>query len=1069
MSASSVDYGSIQISWNQPSGTIFRYRLLTSRWGFPVNENDGTVLIDSPAYPGSAYLHQQIVPGVMYYYGLYVLVDVADNIWVRSGVTACLAVKNFSSGDWLENCLPQFFKTLPHGGELDGPNSSPDSYLTQFLRVLGWGFDYVRTQYALLANHLNDPGHMPVDDLFSLAATLGLNLSPATDPYVVRKAVQNSMTVARERGTDTGLDNEITLHTGYSADIQPGANLMLDDDQGELLNPVYPVYSPYRAYRSGDRVLAGASPDGFSFGGHGYWYQCAVATSLGVAPPGDGTNNANWTAIRDADGTLSEITNPATGNPSTWEILTPTGTQITAVRGRGVQVPGASSGWSAWNSLRLKNTGASAETMWARSVSRTTAQGTISLNPVPLQAVSDGVPVPWVRPSETWDPAIRYSTGDLVLWQGQTFMALRASTGAEPPDLNTATPEWAPLGFDNRVRLMLSGYASQDLSVGTDEAVPVTPFVEWYDKDGHFITRVLARNPLGDGTVARPDVLTYDSFTTPSSEFEGVVNIGPWSAEYYNNTALQGNPVLSRTDNALDFEWDSTSPGPGVNATGWSSRWRASFTAPTTGTYTFKVSSSDGSRVYVNGEQIIDNWETQPTTAATGTIDLNANTTASVEVDYFKAAEPPAPWDITVTTFDDLKFHGWFGGEPLGHTWDPGLPATVRGNQATTKDGLTLPVTPIPDPLTDGTATSTVDGVTIEWPETHAILFGGAESLTGHNNPNVAKPYEIRTFYGPMVPVTPGTNVVAGAWTVDRGRGVTPFIQWVGKPGTPVDYSLLPDSTAQIPGTLGVTQGDTSPPGAPGGGSQTGNDPIKWVLASVSGVAPPGAKYAMLLIREWYAPQDNAPDISGIHPLIGPNFFATQALPNYLPSGITLDPITWTAPGDAATINGRITDDRQNSWTTTVGDFVQSSYLGGTVIPADVAQRCLALTQGQANGNVGVTFRSAPPDGTDQGLIFRYSDDNNYWRAGRVALVQKSNGNWSSAGTYSTPFSDGDRMVVNLNGSTITVYRNGEQVLQLTNETFNQTATQHGLASEPQVTAGSGAYGEGTYGEGVYG
>jgi hypothetical protein len=43
----------------------------------------------------------------------------------------------------------------------------------------------------------------------------------------------------------------------------------------------------------------------------------------------------------------------------------------------------------------------------------------------------------------------------------------------------------------------------------------VTPFVEWYDSQGNYITRVLARNPV-PGTSSMPDSFAYDSFTAGS-------------------------------------------------------------------------------------------------------------------------------------------------------------------------------------------------------------------------------------------------------------------------------------------------------------------------------------------------------------------------------------------------------------------------------------------------------------------------------------------------------------------------------------------------------------------------
>ena len=51
--------------------------------------------------------------------------------------------------------------------------------------------------------------------------------------------------------------------------------------------------------------------------------------------------------------------------------------------------------------------------------------------------------------------------------------------------------------------------------------------------------------------------------------------------------------------------------------------------------------------------------------------------------------------------------------------------------------------------------------------------------------------------------------------------------------------------------------------------------------------------------------------------------------------------------------------------------------------------------------------------------------------------------------THSTPFSDGDRMVVSMNGSSIKVFRNNNPVpvSTVTNATFSSNST-HGLTYE---------------------
>ncbi len=105
--------------------------------------------------------------------------------------------------------------------------------------------------------------------------------------------------------------------------------------------------------------------------------------------------------------------------------------------------------------------------------------------------------------------------------------------------------------------------------------------------------------------------------------------------QFYANNSLSGPPVASRVDPTLNFTWGG-SPQPGVPATGWSARWTGTLTPPTTGTYTFALTSDDGSRLFVNGQQVINNWFNQPPTTRTGTVNLTAGQQVSIEVDYFQ-------------------------------------------------------------------------------------------------------------------------------------------------------------------------------------------------------------------------------------------------------------------------------------------------------------------------------------------------------------------------------------------------------------------------------------------------
>jgi beta-glucosidase len=106
--------------------------------------------------------------------------------------------------------------------------------------------------------------------------------------------------------------------------------------------------------------------------------------------------------------------------------------------------------------------------------------------------------------------------------------------------------------------------------------------------------------------------------------------------QFYNNVNLSGSPVLTRTDSNIDFNWNGNSPGQGVNADNWSAQWTGTLTPPTTGTYTFSLTSDDGSRLYINGQLVVDNWNYQAATTKTGTVTLTAGQPVTIKVQYMQ-------------------------------------------------------------------------------------------------------------------------------------------------------------------------------------------------------------------------------------------------------------------------------------------------------------------------------------------------------------------------------------------------------------------------------------------------
>ena len=109
----------------------------------------------------------------------------------------------------------------------------------------------------------------------------------------------------------------------------------------------------------------------------------------------------------------------------------------------------------------------------------------------------------------------------------------------------------------------------------------------------------------------------------------------PFAAEYFDNTALAGSPVLTRSDETVDFDWGSAGPpAPTVPADGFSARWTRT-REYAAGTYRYTVTGDDGIRVRVDGNLVVDGWSDHPPTTYTADVPLTVGQ-HTVVIEYYE-------------------------------------------------------------------------------------------------------------------------------------------------------------------------------------------------------------------------------------------------------------------------------------------------------------------------------------------------------------------------------------------------------------------------------------------------
>ncbi len=133
---------------------------------------------------------------------------------------------------------------------------------------------------------------------------------------------------------------------------------------------------------------------------------------------------------------------------------------------------------------------------------------------------------------------------------------------------------------------------------------------------------------LGDSILVAPiyegDPATKD-YTFTSDGKQGL------KAEYYANSGFEGTPEITRYEDEIYYDWGLGSP-EGLSVSDYFTvRWSGEITVGEKDIF-FNVYSDDGVRVIIDGETIVDGWDTYNKTFITKS--LGAGTTHDITVEY---------------------------------------------------------------------------------------------------------------------------------------------------------------------------------------------------------------------------------------------------------------------------------------------------------------------------------------------------------------------------------------------------------------------------------------------------
>lgn len=159
--------------------------------------------------------------------------------------------------------------------------------------------------------------------------------------------------------------------------------------------------------------------------------------------------------------------------------------------------------------------------------------------------------------------------------------------------------------------------------------------IEYYQGAGDAIARLHWSYP-NQSKQFIPTQYLYPAATTNPPPPAGGSGTG-LTASYFNNVNLSGLPTFTRTDSQVDFPWVNGGPGSGVGPDNFSVRWEGQVEAPASGTFYFRTNNDDGTRLWVNGQLLIDDWVAHAPTWRQGQLSLFAGQKVAIKLEFYEA------------------------------------------------------------------------------------------------------------------------------------------------------------------------------------------------------------------------------------------------------------------------------------------------------------------------------------------------------------------------------------------------------------------------------------------------
>ncbi|WP_327268936.1 PA14 domain-containing protein [Streptomyces sp. NBC_01218] len=130
------------------------------------------------------------------------------------------------------------------------------------------------------------------------------------------------------------------------------------------------------------------------------------------------------------------------------------------------------------------------------------------------------------------------------------------------------------------------------------------------------LSRVRLRTVAAVSVAATSCTLLSAVGATPAAAAAVACKTNYFTRTYYANTTFAGTPKKTDCDNAMDQNWGTDAPLPGLPKDNFAVRYSVTRDFGSGGPFTFAASARDGVRVYLDGVRKIDIWKNGSATVA---------------------------------------------------------------------------------------------------------------------------------------------------------------------------------------------------------------------------------------------------------------------------------------------------------------------------------------------------------------------------------------------------------------------------------------------------------------------